>query len=277
MKELYDRYLYVPKHEKVRDNVIVTRLVITITIVLICLMAMSFSAYAYFTHNVSSQSNMIKAATFNAKVQVELLDTDGAVLKTITPITSDRKNFKIEGLEVGKTYSVTISQIKTETSAKTGFIILKAESTKSNVVYHTQQLGVDTKVKDGITNEIKFNLMITDSTAVYLKAEWGTSSYYNDYQNGNNNELYITQNETIKMVVNGKENSNKSQSNNDKDATNKSNEATSSTTSDEKEGEQNLNSTVSQSTEATSSVNNEAADTVADAEKTEEINPPTNE
>ena len=54
MRKLYNEFFYIPKHGKVREKVMLTRLTMTITIVIMCLAAMSITAYAYFSYNITS-------------------------------------------------------------------------------------------------------------------------------------------------------------------------------------------------------------------------------
>lgn len=196
MRKLYNEFFYIPKHGKIRETVMLVRVAVAVAIVIACLAAMSFTAYAYFSYNVTSGSNVIKAANFKTEVQVKITDGNGNVLDNgqITPITGDHKNFRIEGLEVGECYAVTITRT-TNSTAKTGFVIVSADNCRD--VYHTQQLGIDEKAVGGETEELFFKLKITDSTVVYLKAHWGTSSSYSD-----NSERYIENDDTVVFPVN---------------------------------------------------------------------------
>ena len=81
MRKLYRELFYVPKHGKVNDKVMLGRIVITITIIVTCLVAMSFTAYAYFSYNVTSVSNTIKAAEFYTDVTVHIAETDGTEIE----------------------------------------------------------------------------------------------------------------------------------------------------------------------------------------------------
>ena len=200
MRKLFNEFFYIPQHGKVREKVMLTRLASLITIVIFCLAAMSITAYAYFSYNVTSGSNIIRSATFKTEVQVQITDSNGKAVDTVKPITSDYKSFKIEGLTVGETYTISVAPIKDEKAAKTGFVIVTADNCPDT--YYTQQLGKDEKVEGGETNKLSFEIMITDSTTVYLRAHWGTSSYYDEFQN-KAEELYITQNEVVKLIVNG--------------------------------------------------------------------------
>ena len=203
MRKLFNEFFYIPKHGKIREKVMLARVAMTIVIMVVCLAAMSITAYAYFSHNVTSRSNIIKAATFETQVQVQITDNNGKAVDNsqITPITSDNKNFVVRGLEVGKWYKFTITKSARNT-AQTGFIIVSADDCP--VTYHTQQLGVDKNAPGEYTEEIAFKLMITEATDVILESHWGTSSFYSDYKiDSVDDERYITLNEEIKMIVNG--------------------------------------------------------------------------
>lgn len=203
MRKLYNEFFYIPKHGKIREKVMLARVASIVAIMVACLVAMSITAYAYFSYNVTSGSNTIKAANFETDVTVRIIDADGKAVENsnITPLTSDNKNFTIEGLEVGKWYEVKVERT-TNCTAQTGFIVVSAKGCE--VTYHTQQLGVDKNVADGKTPEIRFKLMITDATNVILESHWGTSSYYPAYQiESENDGRYITLDEEIKMIVNG--------------------------------------------------------------------------
>lgn len=70
MRKLYNEFFYIPKHGKVREKVMLTRIAMTVTIVIMCLAAMSITAYAYFSYNITSASNTIQAANFEAQITV---------------------------------------------------------------------------------------------------------------------------------------------------------------------------------------------------------------
>lgn len=192
MRKFFHEFFYVSRHGNVRDKVILTRLATTVTVFILCLSAMSITAYAYFSTNVSSGTNVIRTANFEIAVQIS--DTDGNVDDSVNVITSDRKIFTLEGLTVGKTYIVNVTTNEHST-AKTGFILVTADRCPD--IYHTQQLG---KVAGGETTQLSFKLMITDTANVYLKAHWGTSSRYDAYKDENHR---IPHAEMCKMVVNG--------------------------------------------------------------------------
>ena len=203
MRNFYKEYFYVPKHAKIREKVMLTRVVTTVAVIIFSLIAMSISAYAYFSHNVTSGLSAIRTANFETKVQVKITDNEGNILETITPVTSNYKTFKVSGLEPLKKYTVTI--IPTEqSSATTGFVTVRALS--SEEIYHTQQLGIDKKAPNGKTDEFVFTLSVTNPTDVFLEAHWGTSTYYSAVSTLQEIEdFYITQKEEIEIKINQSE------------------------------------------------------------------------
>lgn len=175
---------------KIGEKVMLTSIYSTIGIIVICLVAMSITTYAYFSDNITSAPNMMKVAMFETKIAIQSVDKDNEVVNT-EPITGDSTLFKSGELEPGKSYTITI--VPTERStATTGFVIVSAAG--CDKIYHTQQIGADA---------ITFKLKVTDTTDVIFLAHWGVSSYYDDYrEKGDNEELYITHDEEIEIVIN---------------------------------------------------------------------------
>ena len=194
MKKLYNEFFYVPKHGKVRENVMMTRLAVTVVTMLLCLFAMTLTAYAYFSYNVSSAFNVIKSSNFDVSIQITDNESEVAVNKI------DNTTHTVY-LEADKTYSVTLDESENST-ANTGFCIVTAQGCP--LVYHTQQLGADESAEGGRTDIIKFELKVNVSTVVNFISHWGTSSYYDEYKaKGDNDSLYITNGEVISMTITG--------------------------------------------------------------------------
>ncbi len=198
MRKLYNEFFHIPKHGKIRDKVMLTRVVMAAIVILMCLVVMSVSAYAYFSCNITSSSSLIKVAHFETSVSVTATDSNGEAVDII-PETKDNQTHTAT-MKAG-VYNVTLT-LNPDNTAKTGFMILTAEN--CNETYHTQQLGKDSVAQGGETKEFTFELTVTDDTVVEFVSCWGTSSYYDDYAtNGDQEPLYITDGEHIKMAVNG--------------------------------------------------------------------------
>lgn len=190
MRKLYREFFYIPKHGKIREKVMLMRVVMTVAITIFCLAAMGITAYAYFSYNVTSASNVIKAATFETNVNIQITDENGEAVEVIT------SNYKshVATLKANTTYFVTLKPTDKST-AKTGFVIVTADGCDKS--YHTQQLGVD---GDITRPQITFTLVLGADTKVMFLAHWGTSSYYGY---NSDSEQYIKQGETIQIPVNG--------------------------------------------------------------------------
>ncbi len=251
MRELYNKFFYIPKHGKIREKVMLARVAITVVIMVVCLAAMSITAYAYFSYNITSGSNIIKSASFYTDVTVQITAEDGTAVDTITTNTSDHKSHSAE-LSANKTYTITVKH-NDRSTAQTGFVIVTADGCETK--YHTQQLGRD---GDGNTYTITFKLTPGANTVVTFRSHWGTSTYYGYAGDSDNNiEEYILDGEEIELVIGGsKPNKDSTQS---EDTTDKSEESTitpstNTTTGTETPSTQTSESTTTPSTETSTPV-----------------------
>lgn len=189
MKELYNEYFHIPKHGKIRDKVMLIRTAITTIVMIVCLAAMSLTAYAYFSYNVTSGSNIIKAADFDVTVSVTVTSNE-------TSNTIDANEDGTYSLPSG-TYFVSLTKAGT---AKTGFCIVDTAIGDIKATYHTQQIGVDGEDE---RPTLTFTLDLTEisgTTVVKFTPHWGTSHYYG-YENLDSNPLYIKHEGNVKITV----------------------------------------------------------------------------
>lgn len=270
MRKLYNEFFYIPKHGKVREKVMLTRIAMNVTIVIMCLAAMSITAYAYFSYNITSGSNIIKSASFYTDVTVQITAEDGTAVDTITTNKSDHKSHSAE-LSANKTYTITVKH-NDRSTAQTGFVIVTAEGCETK--YHTQQLGRD---GDGNTYTITFKLTPGANTVVTFRSHWGTSTYYGYTGDSDNNiEEYIRDGEDIELVISGsKPNKVSSQS---EDTTDKSEESTitpftNTTTGTETPSTQTSESTTTPSTETSTPVETTPPETTGESESTNTTEP----
>ena len=187
MKSFYDEYFRIPKEGdgKITDKVMLVKVAQIVVTMIVCLIAMSLSAYAYFSHNVTSGVNIIQSADFGLNVSVK--DSTN----TEVPIGTD-------GLYVLKNGEYTVTLEKKGT-ASTGFgvIVVKVGETTTEHKYHTQQLNAAnstmtfTLTLSGFTDSEPANVKITP--------HWGTSSYYS-YENKDENPYYIQAGETVTVT-----------------------------------------------------------------------------
>ena len=194
MRKWFHERFHISEDGKVREKALLSRAALTITTVVLCLVVLTFTAYAYFSCSVTSGSLTVRTASFDTQVTIQ--SADGTV-----SITTEDNMIHTARLEAGKDYVVTLTPA-TGSTARTGYVVITA--TGCNETYHTQQLGTDNSVTTGNTPAITFQLKVTAATELQLEAHWGTSSYYNDFvEHGDQEPLYITQNETLTMTVNG--------------------------------------------------------------------------
>ncbi len=179
MKKLYEEYFYIPEDGKIRDKVMVVRVAVTVAVMLACLFAMTFSAYAYFSHSVTSDSNVIKSADYDLTVIVK---NDADPSTELTP--SAPRTYTFDGTNAG-IYTVTLTKAG---KAKTGFCVIEVTVGGNVTRYYTNQIGLINGVEK---NEFKFTIEATaipagGSVTVKFIPHWGTSSYYGSYDPSKN-------------------------------------------------------------------------------------------
>lgn len=187
MKKLYREYFHIDKNENIHEKAMLMRAGTTVATMVLCLIIMTLTAYAYFTSDVSSPSNLIRSAAF--MTEITIVDQNS---QPVSVLTSDHKSHYAD-LKAGTTYYVTVRHTSTS-STETGFLIITAENCSKK--YHTQQLGKD---GNGFTKTINFKMKTTADTRVTLKSNWGTSSFYG--YNVMLNPLYVTQDMLIELRI----------------------------------------------------------------------------
>lgn len=181
--KFYCEFFYVPKYGKIREKVMLTRAVSTVAVIAICLAAMGFSAYAYFTCNVTSNVGVLQAASFTAQVAV----SDGSG-QPVTPEATDGRTqtFRLlPGL-----YTVQLDKGSGDSS--TGFCVVNV----GGMAYHTQQLGADIAAENGVRNQVVFQLNVLQETVVTIESSWGTSASY-----ATANTQYIISSQPLQVIV----------------------------------------------------------------------------
>ena len=165
-----------------------TRIAMTVTIVIMCLAAMSITAYAYFSYNITSGSNIIKAANFDANVSITIKDSSN------DPVTVTKEGkVQTANLDAGK---YTIELTKGNSTADTGFCVISI----GDKTYYTDQIGVDVK-KDLTDATVKFDLWLSSPTKLEVLSHWGTSVYYG-YGDDGRTEIFIVSDATVDLTTN---------------------------------------------------------------------------
>lgn len=166
MRKIYQKYFEVPEEGKgiVGERVFFARLTVAIACIVLCMSAMGFSAYAFFTANVSSNMNQIQAAYFDLEIQKIELQTE-----TSSASYESEKTYKLQpGI-----YDFTL---KKNGNATTGYceILIYDDAGNSQSVY-TQQFGKIKDQEDSI-EERTIQIRVVTETRVSFVSCWGTYS-----------------------------------------------------------------------------------------------------
>ncbi|MBR3836614.1 MAG: hypothetical protein IKJ74_00570 [Clostridia bacterium] len=264
MRKLYNEFFYIPKHGKVREKVMLTRVAMTIVVMVMCLAAMSITAYAYFSYNVTSGSNIIKAANFDANVSITIKDSSNDPVT----VTKDGK-VQTANLDAGK---YTIELTKGNSTADTGFCVISI----GDKTYYTDQIGVDVK-KDLTDATVKFDLWLSSPTKLEVLSHWGTSVYYG-YGDDGRTEIFIVSGNVLDLTTQTtSEDGGKSEDNTDKSEENTTTTpSTNTTTGTESSSTQTPESTTTTpSTETSTPVETTPPETTGTSEPTSTTEPAT--
>ena len=77
MKKRFSELFHTPTQGKISERFILTRLISAVAVVLVCLTVMGVTAFAYFSHSVTSSYNTVRSAIFETSVVLRLTDENG--------------------------------------------------------------------------------------------------------------------------------------------------------------------------------------------------------
>lgn len=211
MKKIYEEFLKIPKNEKIRDKVMMTRISLSIATMVLCLGAMGITAYAYFSCNITSAVTTIQSARYTLDVEVkEVVQTgdenagvatiaEDAVSEGVTEgnvtenaelvvITPDAEGYYVfenvateENPEVkDRIYEFVLTKPETST-ATVGYgkfeVVTDVNWDGSKQLYYTTPIGNYLENGQTVENkEYKLKLSVPANKTVKVKviAEWGT-------------------------------------------------------------------------------------------------------
>lgn len=136
MKDLYEKYFYVPKHGKVKERVMLARIAVSVVIMLVLMAGMSLSAYAYFTANNTTMIKPIKAAHYQ-------LDTVVIAPDDLTPDNAGVYTLENPADGNGAENFVFKIRINETTNATVGFceIVVKTDASDDVQKFYTEPIG----------------------------------------------------------------------------------------------------------------------------------------
>lgn len=186
MKELYNEFFRISKHDKISDKAMLARVVMTVSIVVLCLAGMSITAYAYFSCNVTSVTNIIQSADFESVASITKKDPAGGPV-----VVSKSGKAQIADLDAGE-YTVELS--KGDSSAGKGFCIITIGDKK----YYSDQIGIDSE--KGLTDaKVKFDLILSSPARIEVISHWGTSVHYG-YGGTGRTEIFVVDGNTVDLT-----------------------------------------------------------------------------
>lgn len=157
MRRLYEEYLHVPEEGKIREKVLISRVVVAVIGILVWMSAMGFTAYAYFTSSITSGSNTITAATYG--VEIEVVPNGG------TAIEPNTENLLLyENVGAG-TYAMSL---KATGTATTGYCKIEIVGNEKTVTLYTQQMAPK--------EYMSFTLVLNGGANITVTPQWGTYS-----------------------------------------------------------------------------------------------------
>ena len=161
--------------EKVSEKNLLTRGLVALTVVILCLAAMTLTAFAYYSLDIVSGSNKIKAAFFDVDVVID----NG----NITVIPGANKTYSAS-LPAG-THSIKVAH-SAQSTANTGFVTIAV----ADGMFYTRQL-----TKSDNTDSLTFTFETNAKMDVEFSACWGTYIYHNTQA-----DIYITENKNITVA-----------------------------------------------------------------------------
>ena len=182
MRKLYDEFFYVPRQGNVREKVLVARVAVSVALILLCMAIMNFTAYAYFSCNVSSGINTIQSARYDLDI------TPPAELASAVDNGLDENDWTdVYVLDnsgnTEKTFSFTLTKSK-DATAKVGYckIEIKTDvndaSNKDDVQrFYTKPIGTYVENNTSVTvdsRNVEIVVAANKTATVTFVAEWGT-------------------------------------------------------------------------------------------------------
>lgn len=192
MKEIYEDYIRIPEEGKIREKTFMTRITLSIISMVLCLGVMGFTAYAYFSCNITSNNITIQSASYNLDVAVTDVtpaeENGVAVATEQTEIMPNAEGYYIfenvaadENAEAqDKTYEFVLTTSATNT-ASVGYgkfeVLTDVNADGTRQLYYTTPIGTYLDNGQSVENiEYKLKIFVPANKTVKVKviAEWGT-------------------------------------------------------------------------------------------------------
>lgn len=165
----YEKYYKIRDNEKISDQKMMVRFVVTLVIIIVCLLGMSATSIAFYTVSIETGSNTVTPSTFYVLPEVT---KEGTPVAYQDGATAYRYRYT---LEANSTYTFKVSLptpaelAQFPSFSETGYCRITA----ANGYYYTKQLGKDVRNHTD-HQELTFTLITGKATEVTVEACWGT-------------------------------------------------------------------------------------------------------
>lgn len=147
---------------KLTDKIFVRRIAVGIISIVFCLSAMGFSAYAFFTSNVTSAKNTLTAATYEVSATIKEKGNAGAEVGPIQGTTN------VYMLNAENTYEV---QLTAEGNTQNGYCKIEILDGVDIVeTYYTKPLSPN--------SQMTFDITCYQAGTIRITSNWGSYSGY---------------------------------------------------------------------------------------------------
>lgn len=163
--KLYREFFYVPKHGKVRDKVMLSRIAVSVVLIVGCMAAMSITAYAYFSCSVTSGANIIRSATYKLDI------TPPVGMENVDIYILDNSN----GGEPQE-FKFTLTLPADENIASVGYCkIVINENEPDEKEFYTQPIGKANETSEALNERtVTIEVPATKKVTVKFIAQWGS-------------------------------------------------------------------------------------------------------
>lgn len=183
MNEFYKKYLFVPKSGtgKVREKVMLTRIGISIALIIVCMAAMSFTAYAYFSADITSSNNVIKTANWEVDVEAESDVTFNEGYYLLDNSANSNERIYVFTVKKGQNANATLGYSRIDVKNDT-------DNYLSVQTFYTEPIGqflVDGNIVTDIDRVIKIAVPAGRIFKAQFIAEWGSCAKQPIIEEGN--------------------------------------------------------------------------------------------
>lgn len=176
LKEWLEQNFYIPKHTKIPERTLLIRVGLSVGMIVLCLFAMSFSAFAFFSHGVTSAPTALISATYELDAtSAQASGNNGYFLLENTSDDSIDYTFTLSVSE-DTTATVGYCKIAIQTDfVADGLVTLSDGTVAENVqIFYTAPLWKTAAEGKPSSREVTLTLPAGKTLGIRFLAEWGS-------------------------------------------------------------------------------------------------------